>query len=182
MKRGRESKLNDGVIERIAEYIRLHMKMKDIAEILGLNPDTIRRWIRAGEKAKTGIKRRLVDAIASARAEAKSELTQIVFNAALIGAEEVTEKEVTLPDGTTRRERITKHIPPNPAYALKVLARKYPEEWADIQHIRVDWRESILGIGLNPEHLEKDFFRQLEDSEQNGTAKPVIPMIPDKVI
>ena len=179
---GRKSKLTEGVIEQICQYVKLRMKVKEIAEILGIYPGTLRDWIREGEKAKSGIKRQLVDAIEKAKSELTADLTQIVVNAAFLGSETVTEKAVILPDGTTRREITTKRAPPNAAEARRILALMHPDRWAETKHIKYEWKESLENIGLDPQRIEEGFFRDLENREDTNGNPVVVPLIKKKTV
>lgn len=177
----RQTKLTDGLIDQICRYIKLRMKRKEIAEILGLHPDTIQRWVRDGEKAKSGLKRKLVDAMSQAQSESTAELSEIVFNAALIGSETVTEKVVRLPDGSTRSETITKRTPPSASEARRILALEHPDRWAEVKHIQYEWKDSLTGIGLDPEKVTELFFKRL--AQQEGTSEKVeIPLIPEHTV
>jgi hypothetical protein len=156
------------------------MKNKEIAEILDLDPSTIQKWISAGKKAKSGLKRQLVDAIEKAKSEFTADLTQIVVNAAFLGSETVTEKEMILPDGTTRREIITKRTPPNAAEARRILALMHPDRWAETKYVKYEWKESLENIGLDPKKIEDGFFKEIENREGDGEV--VVPLIENKTV
>lgn len=177
----RETKLTQGMIDQICKYVKLRMKMKEIAEILGLHPGTIQSWIRNGKKAKSGMKKQLVTAVEQAKSELMSELSEIVFNAAFIGSETITEKEITLPDGSTRRETTTKQSPPSASYAMKVLALMDPARWGQVQQIKIDWQTPVRELGLDASQIEQAFFRYLENNpDERGTI--VIPELPDRQV
>lgn len=155
--------------------------MTEIADKLGLSPETIRQWIRAGEKAKTGIKRQLVDAIAEAKSELTAELSQIVFNAAFLGSTTVTEREVMAPDGRIVTLKTTKREPPNAAEARRILALEHPDRWAETKHIKYEWQESIKNIGLDPKKIEEAFFKSLEEKKSDDD-EVIIPFIKNKTV
>ena len=182
MAAGRKSTLNENIIEQICKYIKLRMKVIEIAKILGIHRTTLLKWIADGEKAKSGIKRQLVDAIEKAKSELTADLTQIVVNAAFLGSETVTEKAVILPDGTTRREITTKHSPPNAAEARRILALMHPDRWAETKHIKYEWKESLESIGLDPKRIEEGFFRDLENREDTNGNPVVVPLIKKKTV
>ena len=180
-KTGRTPILDEVLIERICKYVKLRMKIKEIAEILGIHRTTLQKWLAAGKKAKSGIKRQLVDAIEQAKSEVTAELSQIVFNAAFLGSETVTEEEVRLPDGTTRTKTTTKRTPPNAAEARRILALEHPDRWAETKHVKYEWKESIENIGLDPKKVEEGFFKDLE-ARQESEDEVVIPLIEGKTV
>ena len=154
--------------------------MKEIGDILGIHPDTIQRWLRDGKKAKSGIKRQLFEAVETAKAELISELSEVVFDAAFIGGEIVTEKEIRLPDGTSRVEVTRKRTPPSASYALKVLAIMDPGRWGQVQQIKVDWRMPIRELGLDVMQVEQAFFSHL-NKNQEEVGNVTIPLSEHKL-
>ena len=176
----RKTKLTETVIEQICGYVKLRMKTTEIGEILGIHPGTIQQWVRDGKKAKSGIKRELVDAMARADSESTADLTQIVMDTALFGSETVTEEVLRLPDGTTRTKTITKRMPSNAAEARRILALKHPDRWAETKHIKYEWKESIENIGLDPKKVEEMFFKRLAEDGESGEL--VIPLIEEKTV
>ena len=179
---GRKTELTYKKVKQICQFVRLRLKMVEIADFIGVDPSTLHRWIREGEKAEDGIHRKLVDGIKKAKAEIVSELSDVVFNAALLGSETVTEKVVKLPDGKTRTEKITKRTPPNAAEARRILALMQPDRWAEVKQIKYEWKESVAEIGLDPQKIEELFFKRLEESQQDGSEVPVIPELPDRTV
>ena len=181
MATGRTSKLTEGVIEQICKYVKLRMKIKEIAEILGVHRTTLQKWIADGEKAKSGLKRQLVDAIANTKAELTADLSQLVFSAAFYGSETVTAREVMAPDGSVVTLKTTKKDPPNAAEARRILALMHPDRWAETQHIKYEWKESIENIGLDPKKVEDGFFKDLQALQESGD-EVVIPRIEGKTV
>lgn len=179
---GRKTKLTRKIVDQICRFVRLRLKMVEIAEILAVDRSTLYNWIQEGEKAEKGVHRELVDGIAKAKAKVVSELSDIVFNAALVGSETVTEKEVKLPGGKTRTEKITKRTPPDAAEARRILALMQPDRWAEVKHIKYEWKESVAEIGLDPQKIEELFFKRLQESQQDGSEPPVIPELPDRTV
>lgn len=179
---GRKSKLEDDVIAQICKYVKLRMKMKEIAEIIDVVPQTIYKWIREGREAKSGKKRELVDAIEKAKSELTADLSQIVFNAAFVGSETVTVKEVKLPDGEIRKETTIKRMPPDAAEARRILALMHPDRWAEVKHIKYEWKESVEKLGLDPKKIEEMFFKHLEESQEKGSESPIIPELPGRTV
>ena len=179
---GRETKLTHKMVGQICRFVRLRLKIVEIAAILHVDPSTIHRWIREGENAKKGVRRKLVDGIASAKAEVFSELSDIVFNAALVGSETETEKVIKYPNGETRTETTTKRTPPDAAEARRILALMQPERWAEVKHIRYEWRESVEGLGLDPKKIEEMLFKHLQKSQEEGSESPPIPELPGRTV
>lgn len=179
---GRKSTLTNKIVDQICRLVRLRLKVVEIAAIVHVDTSTIHRWIREGENAKTGVHRKLVDGIAKAKAEVVSELSNIVFNVALIGSETETEKVIEYPNGETRTEITTKRTPPDAAEARRILALMQPERWADVKHIRYEWRESVEGIGLDPKKIEEMFFKHLKESQRKESESPVIPELPGRTV
>ena len=55
-----------------------------------------------------------------------------------------------------------------------------PAEYADVQHLKIDYRESLQKRGLDPAQIEKDYFEYLE---QHKGALPIpIPLIPERTV
>ena len=174
-------KLDASVIARVCQCLKLRMKWNQIAAKLGVHPATLRNWIVAGEKAKSGIKRELVLAIEQTKSELYEDYSEVVRNAILFGSEETIIKTRDLPDGKSYREEVTKRTGPNAGLAMKVLALMQPEQWAPVQHIKVDWREPVKDLGLDPLQIEQAFFKYLENNQDKLGNIP-IPMIPEKTL
>ena len=176
-------KLDDGVIEIICQCLKLRMKWNQIAAHIGVHPGTLRGWIAAGEKAKSGIKRELVLAIERTKSELYSDYSGVVRNAILFGSETTTLKVRTDAEGNVYREEVTKHTGPNAGLAMKVLALMQPDIWAPVQRIQVDWREPIKELGLDPDSIEKAFFKRLETHQAaSGDGSIPIPAIPGRKV
>ena len=150
--------------------------------MIGVVPDTLHKWIREGKKAKSGIKRTLVDAIAKAESELTAELSAVVFNSAFLGSETVTVKEIKLPDGEVRKETTIKRTPPNAAEARRILALMHPDRWAEVKHIKYEWKAPIKEIGLDPIKMEEMFFKHLEKVQREGGESPIIPELPGRTV
>ena len=179
---GRKSKLDEDIIKVICQYVKRRMKPKEIADKLGINPETIRLWTRDGEKAKSGLKRQLVDAINQAKAELTADLSRLVFDAVFHGSQTVTEREVLAPDGSVVTLRTTKKDPPNATEARRILALMHPDRWAETKHIKYEWKESLESIGLDPQRIEEGFFRDLENREDTNGNPVVVPLIKKKTV
>ena len=181
---GSPMRLKKDYIPLIVDMMKHRMTKSDMAKRLGLGINTIRGWLVIGEKAKSEGKRsvycQLYDAVNEAEAGLVQEYAGIVRKSIIEGYEEQTTKISQFrPDGS-KVEIITKKPVPNVAYALKMLAQMRPAEYADVQHLKIDYRESLQKRGLDPAQIEKDYFEYLE---QNKDALPIpIPLIPEHTV
>ncbi len=98
----RKSKLTPELISLASELIRAGNYYKHVAQYLGISKETFFRWLREGEKAKSGLKRQFYDAVKKAEAEAIARNIALIQKAAQEG---------------------------NWQAAAWWLERKYPEEW-----------------------------------------------------
>lgn len=176
---GRKTKLTDEVIEKICEYIKLRMKIKDIGKILDIHPDSIQRWVREGEHAKSGKKRELVDAIAKAKAELQADLSEQLIRTAFEGSTKIVTKDTLMPDGSIVPLKTITEIPPSAKVVMDLLALIAPAEWQKSQHIRIDHRKPLEDLGFDAEKVESAFLAYLEAHQSEiGTAQ--IVEIPEK--
>lgn len=98
-------KLTPELVRRMGDLFRLGMSQQQVAKFHGLNPKTLRRWIRAGRKATKGIYHDLVLTMGHGEAAA-------------------------VKDCLTNLHRA--HVDGNKWQAAAwYLERKHPEEWAD---------------------------------------------------
>ena len=183
-KSGRPTKLKKDYIPLIVKMVKHRMTKTDMALALGLDRNTIRNWLVRGEKDKVESKRnlyvKLYTEVNTAEAALVDEYAGIVRKSITEGYEEETTKISHFrPDGS-KVEVTTKKPVPNVAYALKMLAQMRPAEYADVQHLKIDYRESLQKRGLDPAQIEKDYFAYLEE---NKDALPIpIPLIPEKTV
>lgn len=183
----RPTALTADIIETISIQLKLRMKWNQIAGLLGLAPNTIRRWIqrgeeiRAGERRKSGLYLELVQAIDEAKSEMVYDYSQVIRDRILNGSRTVTTKTKTV-DGKSVTERIIKETGPDAALALKVLGILDPGTWGEVRQIQVDWRTSIQNVGVSPEHLERAFIQYLEENKDNEGTQIPIPALPGRTI
>ena len=159
MARGRKTKLDADMIERICELIRLQMSWGQIGNIVGVDPKTLRNWRERGsqEKPKRGDKiyREFVEEINRADAEMYEEAVS-VFRNAIRGGEKILHKEVLLENGIPVRTKITeKELAPNWKAALEWLSRRHPETWGRYETLRLetDLRSEAESMGLDVEQI-----------------------------
>lgn len=174
-------KLDHSVIEGVCQGLRFRMKWHQIAAKLSIHPGTLRGWIVDGEKAKSGIKRELFLAVERTKSELYEDYSEVVRNAILHGHETTTTKIRKDAAGNTYTEEVTKRTGPNAGLALKVLALMQPEQWASVQRIKIDWREPVKDLGLNPLQIEAAFFKYLDNNQDKIGSIP-IPKVTDKTV
>ncbi len=75
---GRRTKLDDDRIKAICAYVEEGLPYDTAARLAGVDPATFYRWRREGEKAKSGMKKKLVKAVEEANAKAQQELVRQV--------------------------------------------------------------------------------------------------------
>ena len=188
----RKTKLTEEVINIICQKLKLRVKWKDIAALIGVDPTTIRNWILRGEAIQNGEKRKtqknalyleLVERIEQAKAELYERCTEGLFSALFDGTTERTEKVITADDGTVTKTVTEKTIPPSVTDRLKVLALIDPGQWQPQQHIKIDYRQPIEALGLNPIDVQQAFFSFLAlNKDKIGTGEIVIPEVPGQTV
>lgn len=98
----RRRKLTPELIEQAAKLVSAGNYLSHVAQYLGVHPDTFYRWLREGERAKSGLVRQFYEAVKRAEAEAIARNIALIQKAAQEG---------------------------NWQAAAWWLERKYPEEW-----------------------------------------------------
>lgn len=81
-KRGRKPKLTKELIKKATDIIRMGNYTETACEYLGIHKSTWYKWLSAGEKANSGLKREFFDAIKKAEAEAQIRNLGIIQQAA----------------------------------------------------------------------------------------------------
>ena len=159
MARGRKTKLDEDMIARICELIKLQASWNQIADVVGIDPRTLRNWRERGsqEKPKRGDKiyREFVEAVNRAEAESYIEAVQ-VFRNAVRGGDKTINKEIILENGIPVRTKITeKELAPNWKAALEWLSRRHPETWGRYETLRLetDLRSEAESMGLDVEQI-----------------------------
>lgn len=124
---GRKSKLTEELIETASKLISAGNYQKHVAQYLNLSEETWYRWLREGERGKSGLKRQFYESIKKAEAEAIARNVALIQKAAQEG---------------------------NWQAAAWWLERKFPEEWGrnrlDI-HTEGDTIIRIVEVGENTE-------------------------------
>ena len=82
---GRKSKLTKEVIKEASKMVAVGNYIKDVYPILGIEESTWYRWLKEGERAKSGIKREFYKAIKKAEKEAIARNVALIQRAAQDG-------------------------------------------------------------------------------------------------
>ncbi len=82
---GRKSKLTKELIKDAAKMVAAGNYIKDVYPILGIDESTWYRWLKEGERAKSGIKREFYKAIKKAEKEAIARNVALIQRAAQEG-------------------------------------------------------------------------------------------------
>lgn len=97
---------------------------KEIAKVLGVSQSSVSRWKNAHPEFK------------KACDELKDQRNILVENSLLkkaLGYQYEEVKVVQNPDGSTRREITSKHVPPSDTACIFWLKTKAPNDWRDVQ-------------------------------------------------
>ena len=169
MPRGRKTKLDADMIERICELIKLQCSWSQIGYIVGVDPRTLRNWRERGgqEKTKRGDKiyREFVEEINRAEAEMYQEAVS-VFRNAIRGGEKILNKEIIMENGIPVRTKITeKELAPNWKAAVEWLSRRHPETWSRYETLRLetDLRVEVESLGLDLETVLAAAMKLIEN-------------------
>ena len=165
MPRGRKTKLDETLIERICDLVKLRVSWNRIAYIIGIDPRTLRKWRERGEKQKRGLCRELVDGVNRAEAEGYVDAVQ-VFRKAMLGGEKIRQTKVVLDKGIPVKTEITeKELAPNWKAALEWLARTEPEMWGNYERLRLetDLRVEVESLGLELEDVLQAAMQLIEN-------------------
>ena len=174
-------RLDDDLIEKICELLKLRLPWRKIAHAIGVTDRTLQNWRNRGKEAKSGLYRRLFEAIDAAKAEMYEEYASLVRDATLFGGKTVTKKIVIAADGSRRTEIIEKTTPPNAELAMRLLALEDPANWSELKHIKIDWQKPIEEAGIQPEQVEQAFFNFLaEHQDEIGNGEIEIPIVPNR--
>jgi len=79
---GRKSKLNDKLVQHAYDLIRAGNYQRHVAQALGIAEETWYRWLREGERAKSGLKRQFYEVVKKAEAEAVARNVALIQKAA----------------------------------------------------------------------------------------------------
>lgn len=82
---GRKSKLTKELIKEASKMVAAGNYIKDVYPILGIDESTWYRWLKEGERAKSGIKREFYEAIKKAEKEAIARNVALIQRAAQEG-------------------------------------------------------------------------------------------------
>ena len=166
--RGRKTKLDEDIIERVCELVKLQLSWTQIAYIVGIDPRTLRYWRERGsqEKPKRGDKIyiKFVEAVNRAEAETYVEAVK-VFRQAILGGAKQTSRKVVIENGIPVKTEITeKTLAPNWKAALEYLSRRHPETWGRYETLRIesDMRIEIESLGLDLDVVMEALMKVIE--------------------
>ena len=186
MARGRKTKLDETMIERICELIKLQCSWNQICDMVGIAPMTLRNWRERGsqESSKRGdrLYRELVERINRAEAETYTEAVK-VFQNAIKGGEKIRKTELHMENSIPVKSKITEtELAPNWKAAVEWLARRYPEKWGKYETLRIesDMRLEIESMGLDVDVVMEALVKVIErlaDPEMLGDVDAVVDTI-----
>lgn len=138
------TKLNEITIETICKYIEEGATIRTACAAAGIGKSTYYRWIKAAENETDGLYRDFWDRTSESLAKARITTENAVFSAALGG--EVYETRVEKkPDGSEQLVFICRQIPPDGYLCLKILERRYPDDWGMKIKKNFDFGKSVPG-------------------------------------
>ena len=110
------------------------MTYKDACLYVGIVESTYYNWMSRAEKAKSGIYKEFLESVQEARNKAKNALVTTMHKCAAGGIKTVEYKRKVNPQtgAVVEEEQIHKTTLPDPRTALAILARRYPDEWAEL--------------------------------------------------
>jgi hypothetical protein len=114
--------------QNLVQALRAFNHLDTAARLVGVHPNTVRRWLVEGEADDTTAeKREFCEAISHARAEAEVRIVAGVAKAALGGT--LTKRVTrTLRDGSKETEET--YTAPDGRVGLEFLSRAFPARWA----------------------------------------------------
>jgi hypothetical protein len=147
--RGRPSKFNERLTNRIAALYGSGKTDQEVAQELGISLSTLKSWKNTKQDFVAAFK------------EGKDVADQLVENAIFRMATgyKVPEEKIFCAFGKVTRVKTTKHIPPDVKAAIFWLKHRRPDEWMDRntddlgkfqREVRVGFREFCINAGYPP--------------------------------
>jgi len=137
-------KLTDEVLEKICNAIRLGATYKDAAIGVGVGETTFYRWMRRGEKAKSGVYRKFWQAIQRANREAQLFHLQNINKAARGGAKTTRTTIKIVGDKEIERSIVEETRPPDWRASVYILNSRFPELYNPNRIMREDHNQKRL--------------------------------------
>jgi hypothetical protein len=128
-KGGRPTDMTEAAVAAIVAAVEQGVTREHAAGAAGIHRDTLRRWIAAGRRAKSGRFFAFFARLQAAEAKA-AQTYSLVIRKAAGGHREETVKETVLPDGTVKRETTTRQEYDWGAAAWW-LARRCPDDYGN---------------------------------------------------
>lgn len=165
------SKITDPIVRDIIKYYRLGMKDSAIANLVGINPLTLREWLLKGAMgSETALHNELFQGAGKAVGLLEVEFVAEIRKAALGAPAEYAYDEVYKPDGSIERTlRLDSENKPivireaqaaNPTWSAWFLERRFRDTWGH--------KESNVKVDYTPDNIAKDSL--LQNPEQEKTA------------
>jgi hypothetical protein len=135
MPAGRPTSLTPAVQAKVVEALTKGNVREHAAQYAGVSRATFYNWLKRGRKETTGPFRDFLGAVEASEVSCAMRFLAIVDKAAS-ERDEVTIKEITFPDGSTKTEKTTRRVFDWQA-AIWWLERRFPEAWSkDAELIR----------------------------------------------
>ena len=165
------SKITDVLVRDIIKYYRLGLKDSTIANLVGINPMTLRDWLLKGALgSENALQNELFLGSAKAVGHLELEFMAEIRKAAMGSPAELAYDETYKPDGSIeRRLRLDDEGKPiviqeakaaNPTWAAWFLERRFRDTWGH--------KESNIKVDYTPDDIAKD--TALLNPEQEKTA------------
>ena len=182
---GRKTKLTLERQEKILTYVRAGMTNKEAAQVAGITPETLSRWVARGKKVESGLFREFYKSVQKALAHFESvhlenidrsatEVTKITRQTVKYKGGEIVNGQ--LKGGKVARIKIvTKTLPPKPEAAKWLLERRFPEKWGprakgDAHEREARSREPIVVL-YTPDNGGEGKPAQSPEERRNGSTR-----------
>lgn len=159
---GWRTKLSAHVFKTVVEAVRAGNYLQAVAGAGGVSANTVREWIRRGERRENNGRRstplfaRSARSLREAEAEAERRAVKILDdNLAGYGAQTKAVSEEIDSNGnvTGRRSKVTERTVHDPRSAIEFLRRRFPDRWGDREKHRHDHKHHGKHVGMSAEDL-----------------------------
>lgn len=131
------TKLTLEMIDSVCSALETGSTMRTACSAAGIGKSTYYRWKDKGKASKGGIYRDFWEQTSAALGRARVTLELAAFQTA-IGGYEVIETKVLKRDGVDVLTVTTRTMPPDARMLMKILERRYPEEWGAKSKVSFD--------------------------------------------
>ena len=146
---GRPSKLTPNIEEIIIECISLGLSYEKTAAAAGITRQTLRNYVKRGQKAKSGKYFIFFNRLRKAEAEGERINFQKIRDAAVGGQEVTHTKEIFCGNKIVKQVSTTQQSAPDWRAAAWILERRYPERYG---------RCRINDKSYHPAYGDRDIF------------------------